>query len=238
MEHIGIDVHKNASQVCIRTEAGTLLERRIRTDRKSFAKLLGRRPKARILVESSTESEWVAQCLEELGHEVIVADPNFAPMYAQRSRKVKTDRRDAQALCEACQLGAYRPAHRSSEQSRALKAQLAALEALVQTRSRHISLIRALLRQQGYRVRSGGAPTFAERLDELQLPETFRAQLAPLLAVMASVNEQLKEMDQALAQQAKTHEVAKRLCTAAGVGPVTAHASAAIARRRWPAAYT
>jgi transposase len=39
---------------------------------------------------------------------VIVADPNFAPMYAQRSRKLKTDRRDARALAEACVLGAYR----------------------------------------------------------------------------------------------------------------------------------
>src|SRR3990172_283108 len=35
---------------------------------------------------------------EALGHEVIVADPNFAPMYATRTRKVKTDRRDARAL--------------------------------------------------------------------------------------------------------------------------------------------
>jgi transposase len=39
----------------------------------------------------------VARCLEALGHEVIVADPNFAPMYATRTRKVKTDRRDARA---------------------------------------------------------------------------------------------------------------------------------------------
>jgi hypothetical protein len=46
--------------------------------------------------------------------------------------------------------------------------------------------------------------------------------MAPLLAVMGSVNAQLKAMDKALEQQAKTHEVAKRLCTAAGVGPVTA----------------
>ena len=70
MEHIGIDVHKNASQLCIRTEAGQPLERRVRTDRQSFAKLLGQRPKSRILIESSTESEWVARCLEELEHEV------------------------------------------------------------------------------------------------------------------------------------------------------------------------
>jgi transposase len=57
----------------------------------------------------------VARCLEGLGHEVIVADQNFAPMYAQRSRKVKTDRRDARALAEACLLGAYRRVVQSSE---------------------------------------------------------------------------------------------------------------------------
>lgn len=39
---------------------------------------------------------------------------------------------------------------------------------------------------------------------------------------MRSVNAELKAMDKALAEQAKTHEVAKRLCAAAGVRPVTA----------------
>ena len=63
------------------------------------------RPRARILIESSTDSEWVARCLEGLGHEVIVADPNFGPMDATRHRNVKTDRRDGRALAEACVLG-------------------------------------------------------------------------------------------------------------------------------------
>ena len=30
-------------------------------------------------MEASTNSEWVARLLEELGHGVIVADPNYAP---------------------------------------------------------------------------------------------------------------------------------------------------------------
>ena len=107
MEHIGIDVHKNSCQVCILSEDGELVERRIKTDRASFHALFEDRRPARILIESSTESEWVARCLEELGHEVIVADPNFAPMYATRSKKVKTDKRDARTLCEACRLGAF-----------------------------------------------------------------------------------------------------------------------------------
>ncbi len=44
----------------------------------------------------------VARHLEPLGHEMIVANPNFAPMYATRSRRTKTDRRDAKTLMEAC----------------------------------------------------------------------------------------------------------------------------------------
>ena len=104
MDHIGIDVHKRDSQIYILAEGGEVIERRIRT-------------------EASTDSEWVARCLEALGHEVIVADPNFAPMYATRSRKVKTDRRDARALAEACLLGAYRPAHRLSDPQRHVREQ-------------------------------------------------------------------------------------------------------------------
>jgi transposase len=94
MEHVGIDVHKKESQVCILTEDGGVIEKRIRTQRERFSELFKERPRARILIEASTESEWVARCLEGLGHEVVVADPNFAPMYATRSRRVKTDERD------------------------------------------------------------------------------------------------------------------------------------------------
>jgi len=108
MDHIGIDVHKKASQLCILREDGELSEQRIRTAPARFAAVLGERPRGRVLLEASTESEWVARCLEGLGREVIVADPNVAPMYAARTRKVKTDRRDARALAEACRLGAYR----------------------------------------------------------------------------------------------------------------------------------
>jgi transposase len=100
MEHIGIDVHKKESQVCLLGEGGELSEQRIRTTPERFAAVLGDRPRARTLREASTESEWVARCLERLGHEVIVADPTFAPMYATRTRTIKTDRRDARALAE------------------------------------------------------------------------------------------------------------------------------------------
>lgn len=114
MDMIGIDFHKRESQLCILDAEGGATERRITTSRDRFTAVLGTRPPARILVEASTESEWVACHLEALGHEVVIADPNFAPMYATRSRRVKTDKRDALTLADALRLGAYRPAHRGA----------------------------------------------------------------------------------------------------------------------------
>ncbi len=134
MDHIGFDLGKVNSQLCIITSEGELIERRISTSRDSLTKLLGSRPPAHILIEAATESKWVARHLEGLGHEVVVADPNFAPMCATRSRRVKTDKRDARTLAEACRLGAYRPAHRTSDQQRHIRAKLAVREALVRTR--------------------------------------------------------------------------------------------------------
>ena len=93
MDSIGLDLHKRESQLCTITEDGELVEQRIVTSRERFTAVLGARSPARILVEASTESEWVARCLEALCHDVIVADPNFAPRYATRSGRVKTDRR-------------------------------------------------------------------------------------------------------------------------------------------------
>src|SRR4029077_19455837 len=195
MDHIGIDVHKRESQIYVLAEGGEAIERRIRTEPERFAAVLGGRPRARILIEASTESEWVARCLEALGQEGLGADPKFAPMYATRSRKVKTDRRDARALAEACLLGAYRPAHRLSDAQRHVRGRLLVRDALVRTRTRYISVTRALLRQHGYRVPSGSAENVIQRVQALPLPGRLVSLTAPLLAVMRHLNRQLAYSD-------------------------------------------
>jgi transposase len=101
VDSIGIDLRKRESQLCTITEAGELLEQRIVTSRERFTAVLGARPAAHILLEASTESEWVARHLEALGHVVIVADPGFAAMYATRSKRVKTDKRGTRTRCIA-----------------------------------------------------------------------------------------------------------------------------------------
>jgi transposase len=227
VEHIGIDVHKNQSQVCILTPDAELIEKRIRTDRDRFAAVLGRRPRAKILIEASTESEWVARCLEALGHEVIVADPNYAPMYARRSRRVKTDRRDARALAEACRVKTYRKAHRAADERRHVRGRLAVREALVQTRTKYISLVRALLRREGLRVRPGSSSSFVERINELTIPRQLRLEVAPILRLMVPLNRQIERATKDVGRITHQDPTIRRLTTAPGVGPVTAASFAA-----------
>jgi transposase len=176
------------------------------------------------VLEASTDSEWVARCLEALGHEVIVADPNFAPMYATRTRKVKTDRRDARALAEACLLGAYRPAHRLSDPQRHVRGRLVVRDALVRTRTRYISIIRALLRQHGFRVPSGSAEHFVHRVQSLPLPGRLRSVVAPLLALMRPLNAQLTYSDATIEHLAVQDPRVLRLRSVPSIGPVTAAA--------------
>jgi transposase len=231
MDHIGMDAGMKSCHICELTEAGDVIERQIRTERGRFQEVFGNRPSARILMEASTESEWIACCLEELGHEVIVADPNYAPMYAHRSRRIKTDRRDAHALAEACRLGAYRPAHRASPKQRDMRALLGVRELLVRTRTRWIVHIRALLRRDGLRLTPGRAENFVARVNDLPVSSALEALIAPVLALLAPLNEQIDKLDAQVANRARDDDRARRLMTAPGVGPVTAVAFVATVDR-------
>jgi len=224
MDTIGLDLHKRESQLCIIDAQGEITERRIVTSRDRFTAVLGAREKARILLESSTESEWVAQHLESLGHEVIVADPNYAPMYATRRRRIKTDKRDARTLAEALRLGAYRKAHRLSSARRHVRAELAVREALVRTRTRYVSIAKALVRRDGLRVAGSEPEKLAKKIAEIDLSENLALELLPLFEVLAPINEQIETLDRRITQLLRDdHEVAL-LATAPAVGPITASA--------------
>jgi transposase len=223
MEYGAIDLHMRRSETRIEDEEGRLvIARRIDTTRADFERAFGGRPRMRILLESGTESEWVAQCLEALGHDVIVADPNYLPMYGQRSRRVKTDKRDVAALTTACRLGTYRPASRVSAAQRTRRQELRVRRHLVQVRTRTISLIRSLVRQDGLRVPRGASEAIVARLDGMTLPPALQAVIAPLKAVLTQVQTTLDGVEARIEEITAADTAAQRLMTAPGVGPIVA----------------
>lgn len=224
MEYGAIDLHKKESQVRIITEAGEVIDQRIATTRDRLSALFAGRPRGRVLIEASTEREWVAQHLESLGHDVIVADPHFGLMYGHRSRRVKTDQRDVAALCEACRHGIYRLAHRRSAPQRQVQTDLHIRRELIDARTRLISISRAVTRAAGYRIRSGATETFLTRLAALERPAAVADSLAPVRRIIAVLEQELAAADTRVAAVATENPVVQRLTTLPSIGPVTASA--------------
>lgn len=221
MEYGAIDLHTGKTLIRIVDAAGAVvLDRTITTTREGFARVFADRARLRVLLETGTESEWVAQTIEACGHEVIVADPNYALMYGVQVRAVKTDRRDVAALAEACRLGIYRAAHRVSAAQREVRRQLRVREQLIRMRTQAINLLRAQLRQEGYRLPSGASPSVGVRCRRLPLAAGLRDALAPVLTLLDALAPLIKDRDRAAETQASADPVVRQLMTAPGVGPI------------------
>ena len=221
MVYGAIDLHLRYSQIRIVDETGAVVrEARVMTTRERLVGAFDGLGAMRIVLETGTESEWVAQALEAAGHTVIVADPNYAPMYGEIRRKVKTDRRDVAALAEANRREWYRATHRVSASQREVRQVLRARRQLVQMRSGTVSLVRALLRQSGYRVASGSCERISARLAQLTLPSTLTATLAPLQRAIESLTTEIQTVDARLATYARADGIVTRLQSVPGVGPV------------------
>lgn len=223
MVYGAIDLHMRYSQIRIIDEAGVVQrDQRVPTTRERLTQAFMSHGPVRILLEAGTESEWVAQALEAAGHEVIVADPNFAPMYGELRRHVKTDRRDVAALCEANRRGWYRATHRVSAAQRAVRQVLRSRRLLVQMRSGTIALIRSLVRQSGYRLVACSAEALPTRLRAAPLPAALKSVLAPLQRTVEALNDEIAGLEAGLRTHGAADPVVQRLQTVPGVGSVVA----------------
>jgi transposase len=221
MLYVAIDLHTRESQIRIVDEAGAVvLDKRIRTTRDRLVAVFRGYDDLRILLETGTESEWVAQVLEGAGHAVVVADPNYAPMYGELRRRVKTDRRDVAALAEANRRGWYRPAYRRSAAQRATSQLLCVRRQVVKMRAETVVLVRSLLRQEGHTLPRGSAARTPARLARLDLPAAVRVRLTPLVVVITQLTEQIAALDAEVAAVAAADPVVTRLQTVPGVGAI------------------
>jgi transposase len=228
MTIIGFDLGKRNSQLCIATEDGKIVQNvRVRTTRESLSKVLEGTDRAKVLIESSTSSEWVARFLEGLGHTVIVADPRFGPMYAQADKTIKTDKRDAAALCHALRLGAFKPATRRDDDNRVVRAQLLVRANVVRMRAKCVVQVRALVEGEGIPLRGCAVEHFVEVLDEAALPAFLSTILQPLRDLIVELGKQIDVLDEQLVKRVEADPVARRFDDVVGIGPVTALAMVA-----------
>jgi transposase len=223
MVYGAIDLHMRNSQIrIVNTDGAVLRDQRLVTARERLVTAFEPFGPMRILLETGTESEWVAQALEAAGHEVVVADPNYAPMYGEARRRIKPDRRDVAALAEANRRGWYRAAHRASAPQRETKQILRSRRFLVQTRSGAVSLLRSLLRQSGYRLGTGSCERVPARVARLAVGGELGETLATLCRQIAALTTEIHALDARLQTRTASDAIVARLRSVPGIGLIVA----------------
>ena len=101
MQYCGLDLGKMSSHFCIMDKKRRVQKRgQVRTRISDLTKSFGRMQSMRIVLEASTKAFWVADQLEEMGHDVVVVDPGRTKAIGAAS--IKHDKLDAQVLAELC----------------------------------------------------------------------------------------------------------------------------------------
>ena len=137
---------------------------------------------------------------------------------------MKTDRRDVAALAEACRQGIYRPAHRRSAQQRAVQWQLTIRRELVATRTRAISVVRAITRHTGYRIAGRGHGHVSAASGGAPSPVPLEETLSPVRKVREVLDEELAQADAHVEALIADDPIVKRLSTCPSIGAITAAA--------------
>lgn len=118
--------------------------------------------------------------------------------------------------------GWYRPAHRTSAVQQETKQILCARRLLVQQRSGTVSLLRALLRQSGYRLGTGSRATVPARVAQLAVAGELAATLAPLCRQIAALTTEIQAVDQRVEARTASDAIVARLRSEPGVGVIVA----------------
>ena len=220
---IGLDLGDRSSWYCVLDEAGeVLLEQKVGTTPKAMKEVFGGMPRSRIALETGMHSPWVSRLLSELGHEAIVAHARNVRLIGE-SRK-KDDRLDARTLARLARIDPQllAPVTHRSAQAQAHLMVIRARAGLVRARTSLINTARGLTKSYGERLRGCNPRNMNPEKAQGLSPE-LQAALAPLLAGIESLSEQIREYNERIEQLAQTSypEVA-RLKQVKGVGTLIA----------------
>jgi len=171
--------------------------------------------------EACGNTQWFEDLLERLGHEVWTGDA--AQIRASYVRKQKTDRRDAGHILKLLMEGRFPRLWRPSAGERDLRQLLIHRHKLVSIRVRVKNGLHHLMLNKGVQLkRKLWSQAGQQALRELPLEGWAACRRQDLLQLLGSLDEQIGQLDEAVARAAQENPRAQLLMTQPGVGPITA----------------
>ena len=225
---IGLDLAKTVFQVHgIDASGAVVIRKTLRRPQvlPFFAKL----PACLVGMEACGTSHHWARELTRLGHAVRLMPPAYVKPYVKRG---KTDANDAEAICEAVSRPTMRFVAVKSPEQQAALALHRTRELLVKERTQLVNMIRGLLAEFGIDIPRGleRALAMARQVAEgeiLDVPDDTATCILALSEQALAAHERLRAIDRTMLASHRASDVAMRLATIPGIGPIGASALAA-----------
>jgi transposase len=219
---IGVDLAKTVFQLHgVRADGTAVLRRQLR--RGQVLAFFSRLERCLIGMEACSGAHHWARELFALGHEVRLMPAAYVKPYVKRG---KTDRADAEAICEAVTRPTMRFVPVKSADAQAALLDHKARDFLIRQQTQTVNTIRAHLAEFGIVVAKG-----IHNVDRLlaaaeQAPEAARPALDLLADQFRELRARIEKVTQRIEVAQRDDALARRLATIPGLGPIASSAFA------------
>jgi transposase len=225
---IGLDLAKHVFQVHGVDAAGSVVVRKS-LRRAQVLPFFAKLAPCLVGIEACGTAHHWARELIALGHRVRLMPPSYVKPYVKRG---KTDAADAEAICEAVSRPTMRFVAVKSREQQAALSMHRTRDLLVKQRTQLVNMIRGLLAEFGFDIPEGleRALLMARRIVDGEVPDVpaDAVKVVGLLSQQAlDTHLRLREIDRSLVALQEANDMACRLATIPGIGPVGATALAA-----------
>lgn len=226
---IGVDLAKSVFQIHGATMTGQVLFRR-KLSRGQFLRFMGGQSPAMVVMEACSSAHYWARELLAQGHEVKLIAPQYVRPFVKRQ---KNDAADAEAIVIAAQRPEMRFVEPKTSDQQARAILFRGRERIVHQRTELVNALRAVLYEYGHIVPLGIA--HIKRIEamvddtDICLPDIVRDECRDLLAQISEKTARIEDKTHKIADLSRSSDVARRLQTMPGIGPMTALAIEAFA---------
>jgi transposase len=218
---VAIDLAKSVFQLhAIDARGVVLLRRQLR--RGQVLSFLTQLPRCVVAMEACATAHYWGRQIQALGLRVKLIPPQYVKAYVKGN---KTDRNDAEAICEAAVRPQMPAVAVKTEEQQALLSLHRLRELLEKQRKQLANQLRGLLGEFGIAVPLGMAALRRAMPQALEaVPQLLRPSLQQAIERLRELERQAREATRELAHLAAASPLCQRLMREPGIGPLTASA--------------